>query len=455
MIIPKAILRVGLCLTIAACVHQKAEAASATVTVNFGQPKQTIAGFGASITWVAGDLNSFAPADQTAILDALYSTTKASAGLSIIRAGSMLCQFNPSAGTYNWNDPLIQGEISWMNRVKSTYGVNKFMVTTWTPPAFMKDNNSCSNGGSVLTQYYPNLANTSVLWLQNAKASLGQEINVWSVQNEPTTTTSYDSANYTPAQFISFVTGYLKPALQSAGLTSQIMLPEPDCWGGPSFFDGNWGYPLLQNQPAMDADLDILATHDYCASPSLANPSQAAIQYSKPIWQTEVYSGHTYDGSITDALSWAQSISGALNTGNFNAWLYWWAINSAGGNGGLISYSTSTWTYQIPKRVYAIGNFSRFMRPGSVVLTSSSSSSNLQATAVKPTSGTVALVLTNTSKQSITVTVSLSNLVTPPASVTPYRTSSTENQVQLSPIPVTSGTFTITVPASSIITLAG
>jgi O-glycosyl hydrolase len=78
-----------------------------SVSVDYGQPRQTVAGFGASITWLAGDLNNFSPANQTALLDALYSTSLPSAGLSIIRAGSMLCQFNPSAGVYNWNDPLI------------------------------------------------------------------------------------------------------------------------------------------------------------------------------------------------------------------------------------------------------------------------------------------------------------------------------------------------------------
>jgi glucuronoarabinoxylan endo-1,4-beta-xylanase len=425
------------------------------VTVDYSKPKQAIAGFGASITWVAGDLNSFAPADQTAILDALYSTTSPSAGLSIIRAGSMLCQFNPSAGAYNWNDPLIQGEISWMNRVKSTYTVNQFMVTTWTPPAFMKSNNSCSNGGAVLTQYYPDLANTMVLWMQNAQTSLGQQVNVWSVQNEPSNSTSYDSANYTPAQFISFVTGYLKPAMLSAGLTTKIAVPEPSVWGGPSYFDSNWGFPILQNQPQMDADVDILATHDYGANASLASPSQAALQYNKPIWQTEVYKGHTYNGSITDALSWADSIHGALSTGNFNAWFYWWSIDPYNDNQALISYNNSTWTYTITKRVYAIGNFSRFMRPGSVVLTTSSTNSNIQATAVSPTSGSVSLVLANQSKSSISVTVNLSNLASPPSSVIPYRTSATENQAPLTAIPVTGGSLTITIPASSIVTVVG
>jgi glucosylceramidase len=173
------------------------------------------------------------------------------------------------------------------------------------------------------------------------------------------------------------------------------------------------------------------------------------------MWQTEVYKGKTYNGNISDALSWADSIHGALATGNFSAWFYWWSMDPYNDNQALIAYNNSTWTFQIPKRVYAIGNFSRFMRPGSVVVATTSSNSNIQATAVSPTSGKVALVLTNTSTRSITLTVSLANLASPPASVIPYRTSSTENQVVLTPISVTGGSFTITIPGNSIVTLVG
>jgi O-glycosyl hydrolase len=145
----------------------------------------------------------------------------------------------------------------------------------------------------------------------------------------------------------------------------------------------------------------------------------------------------------------------AVNLGNFNAWFYWWALDFTTGNGGVISYSNTTWTYKVPKRAFALRNFSRFIRPGSVVPGSSSSSSNLQVTAVSPPSGKVALVLTNSSKQSITSTGNLFNLASPPTNLTPYRTSATENQVQLSPISVSGGTFTITIPAQSIVTLVG
>ena len=51
-----------------------------TVNVDFSKPKQTITGFGASITWIANDFHNFSAADQTTILNSLYSTTSPSAG---------------------------------------------------------------------------------------------------------------------------------------------------------------------------------------------------------------------------------------------------------------------------------------------------------------------------------------------------------------------------------------
>ena len=47
----KAVLRIVFCLTVIAGVQPTALAAGATVTVDYSKPRQTIAGFGASITW--------------------------------------------------------------------------------------------------------------------------------------------------------------------------------------------------------------------------------------------------------------------------------------------------------------------------------------------------------------------------------------------------------------------
>ena len=438
-----------------AAVGRQAQAATGTVTVDYSKPLQTIDGFGAAITWVANDFGNFSAANQTAILDALYNTNVPSAGLSWIRVGTMLCEFNPSPGTYDFNHYFIQSEMSWLNRVSATYGVNNVLASTWTPPAWMKSNNSCANGGSVLPEHYQDLANTKVLWLQNAQAALGREINIESVQNEPDVSASYDSCTYTTDQMTSFVTGYLKPALTSAGLTSKLMVPEPSVYGGTSFFANNWAIPLLSN-PTMAADVDIMATHGYGQLQNLSQPCTTCTQYGKPYWQTEVMNNKGgYTGTITNGQTWSTSIYQALNKGGFRAWFYWWAINYTADNQGLINYSNTAWTYQIPKRLYTIGHFSRFMRPGSTLLTSTSSSTSLESTAAIPTTGSLALVLSNVSAQSITVTVSLASTASPPASVTPYITSATQNQAQLAAIPVTASKFTITIPANAIVTVVG
>ena len=427
------------------------KAANVTVNVFYTSPNQTVEGFGASTTWVANDLDAFSPAKQTQILDLLYNNSIPGAGLSWVRVGSFLCNFNPSPGVYDWNYWGIQSQMRWLQRVNAAYGVNKYMVSSWSPPAWMKDNNSCTSGGHVRSQYYPNLAALKIHWLNNAKAQLGFEAQVESVQNEPDHRATYDSCEWTASEMNSFVANHFQPALAASGLTARIMAPEASYY---SNFDNAWGYPLL-NDPGMRAAVSIVATHGYGRTDKFDTPCNSCSQYNKPIWQTEDSSlDGRYNGSIDEGLTWSTEIYKAMNGGRFSAWFYWWVMTPYNDNQGLINADPSTDSFQVPKRLYVMGQFSRFIRTGSVVLTSTSSDSTLQVTAVRPATGSVAVVLANTGKTSHTVTVNLTG-TNPPASVTPYRTSASENQAQLNPISVSAGAFTITVPAKSVVTVVG
>ncbi|HWS88145.1 MAG TPA: glycoside hydrolase family 30 beta sandwich domain-containing protein [Pyrinomonadaceae bacterium] len=429
-----------------------ARAANVTVNVDYNSPRQTLEGFGASATWVANDIDKFSAAKQTQILDLLYKTGQPGAALSWVRVGSFLCDFSPSPGVYDWNHWGIQSEMRWLQRVNASYGVNRYMVSTWSPPAWMKDNNSCTNGGHVLPQYYADLAALKVQWLQNARAQLGFEAQVESVQNEPNMRTTYDSCEWTTSEISSFVANNLQPALAASGLTARIMAPEPAYY---SNFDASWGSPILSNAAARAA-IQIVATHGYGRTDDFSKPCASCATYNKPIWQTEDSNlDGRYNGSIDDGMTWAAEISKALGGGRFSAWFYWWVMDLNGGNEGLIHADPSTDSFQVPKRLYVLGHFSRFMRPGSVVLGSTSGDSTLLVTAVRPTSGNVAVVLANTGRNSHTVTVNLNGLTSPPASVTPHRTSATENQAPLAPVGVTSGSFTITVPSKTVVTVVG
>jgi glucuronoarabinoxylan endo-1,4-beta-xylanase len=428
------------------------KAANVSVNVNYTNPRQTVEGFGASVTWVANDLDSFSAAKQTQILDLLYDTSKPGAGLSWVRVGSFLCDYNPAPGVFDWNHWGIQSGMRWLQRVNATYGVNKYMVSTWSPPAWMKDNNSCTNGGHVLAQYYPNLAALKIQWLNNAKVQLGFEAQVESVQNEPNQRTTYDSCEWTTSEMNTFLANHLKPAMASSGLAARIMAPEPSYY---SSFDNSWGFPLL-NDAGARAAVSIVATHGYGRTDNFSTPCASCTQYGKPIWQTEDSNlDGKYNGSIDDGMTWSTEINKALTGGGFNAWFYWWVMTLQNDNQGLLNVDPTTDSVQVPKRLYVVGQFSRFIRPGSVVLASTSSDSTLQVTAVRPATGNVAVVLANTGRNSHTVTVSLTGLSNPPVSLTPYRTSATENQAQLSPVSVSAGSFTITVPSKTVVTMVG
>ncbi|HEX6718367.1 MAG TPA: glycoside hydrolase family 30 beta sandwich domain-containing protein [Pyrinomonadaceae bacterium] len=428
------------------------KAANVSVNVDYTSTRQTVEGFGASVTWVANDLDSFSPAKQTQILDLLYDTSKAGAGLSWVRVGSFLCDFNPSPGVFDWNHWGIQSGMRWLQRVNTAYGVNKYMVSSWSPPAWMKDNNSCTNGGHVLSQYYPNLAALKIQWLNNAKAQLGFEAQVESVQNEPDHRATYDSCEWTTSEMNTFIANHLRPALASSGLSSKLMAPEPSFY---SNFDNAWGFPLL-NDSGVRAAVSIVATHGYGRTDKFDTPCASCTQYNKPIWQTEDSNlDGKYNGSIDEGMTWSTEIYKALNGGRFSAWFYWWVMTLQNDNQGLLNVNPSTDSVQTPKRLYVVGQFSRFIRPGAVVLASTSSDSTLQVTAVRPTTGSVAVVLANTGRSSQTVTVNLTGLSNAPGTVTPYRTSATENQAQLSQINVSAGAFTITVPTKSVVTVIG
>src|SRR5678809_1369722 len=91
-----------------------AKAANVSVNVDYTNQRQTVEGFGASATWVANDLDAFSAAKQTQILDLLYDSSKPGAGLSWVRVGSFLCDYNPAPGVFDWNHWGIQSGMRWL-----------------------------------------------------------------------------------------------------------------------------------------------------------------------------------------------------------------------------------------------------------------------------------------------------------------------------------------------------
>ncbi|MBN2440254.1 MAG: hypothetical protein JXJ04_02885 [Spirochaetales bacterium] len=429
-----------------------------TITINWSGVRQEIDGFGGSAAFrQADDLKKFPTATRTQILDLLFDQ-ETGIGLSMVRNmvgdGSMsewgndidgpIETIEPQNGTWNFN--AVDEQI-WFMKEAAARGCTRFFSTVWSPPRWMKDNNSCINGGSVMTSMYDEYATYLYQYCHEyMKNRNGIDIYAISVANEPNLSTGYSSCRWTGEQFRTFLRDYLGPEFAGSGV--KIIIGE----------DSNWteepANATLNDSVAVQY-LDIVGSHNYGNSNYYAlNNTKSK---NKRIWQTEVSNLNDNDTSMTDGMRWAKQIHDFLINAEGNSWCYWWTIcykvNPAKGE-GLININTTNNTYFTNKRLYTMGNFSRFVRPGWYRITTSTTSSNgVSISAFKNTqTNDFAIVALNENGSTQTRTFTLNGHSVD--SVTPYVTSSNSNLAEGSSISVSNGSFTASLPANSVTTFS-
>jgi glucuronoarabinoxylan endo-1,4-beta-xylanase len=301
------------------------------------------------------------------------------------------------------------------------------------------------NGGSIVDGSRQAWANSIASFVSNMQ-SAGINIYAVSAQNEPDATIStYESCTYTASALATFIGTYLGPALASSGV--KIMGPETQNWCGfKSYADA-----IMNNSSAASA-VSIIATHEYgCADTAHVVPYTTGISAGKEFWETEVYDqgSSTADPGMSSALRVVTLIHNAIAIANMNAWHYWWVYG--GGNGALWDQASN----KPAKRLYVMGNYSRFVRPGyQRVSTSGTVPSGVLVSAYKnPTDGTVAVVAVNSSNSAASLSVFMSGAA--PCSVTPWVTSAADSLASKTAVVVTNSRFTFSLGAQSVTTFVG
>ncbi|MCL6591297.1 MAG: carbohydrate binding domain-containing protein [Firmicutes bacterium] len=431
--------------------------AAASATVFWNTTKQPIDGFGISEAFhQSNNINIFPEPKRTEILDLLFSATKG-AGFSILRnmvgdggtwgnaTDGPLPSIEPSEGVWSWNESN-DDQIWLMNHIKNTYGVNRFMSTVWSPPAWMKTNNSVINGGSVMTSKYQAFADYLAEYVNGYKSHFGIDIYCISMSNEPSLSTSYSSCLWTAAQIKDFAGNYVKPTFQAKNVPAKFMVNEHMNFTESLVVDA-------LNDANASSRIDIVGAHAYGSTAAWLSTTKSK---GKKLWLTEVSNLNNNDASITDGLSWARKVHDFMTTAEVNAFLYWWGACYKTNNGeGLIRMDMNAKTYSADKRLFTIGNYSRFVRPGWIRIDATANPvSNVFVTAYKDAAtGNFAIVAINDNSGTQDINFLLNSFNA--ASVTPYRTSSAENLAQLSPIAVSGGSFTATLAARSVTSFVG
>jgi glucuronoarabinoxylan endo-1,4-beta-xylanase len=412
----------GVVLNPTACSTGTAQ--SGDITVNLSSLQQKITGFGVSSAW-AGSYRNASDADY------LWSTTKG-AGLTLLRIrygdGLAIAKSAAQNGATVWMTPWGTG----------TNGATGGSFTT------TQDNpNGCKGSMPVLSNPQ-GLASALVSWVQNAKTQ-GVPIYAVSAGNEPDSCGINSTTSYSAAQLATWI-DVLGPAL--AAINVKLMAPETmNVCGFTSYFNA-----IKADTTAWNA-VNIFASHEYGCGTLPSQPSIAAA--GKEYWETEVDTGtgkgdSSGDG-IASALPMATTLHNDLTKANLNAWHIWWLYNASGNGGCLYDTTNNVWT----KRLWVLGNYARFVRPGYMrVSTSGTVPSGVYVTAYQnPADGTLVVVAINTNAAATPLSLFISGVV--PCSITPWVTSATDNLASKAAITVSNARFSATLDAQSVTSFVG
>jgi O-glycosyl hydrolase len=379
--------------------------AQGTVVVDWTDVRQRIDGFGAS-----SYANQF-PDAVIANADLLFDKDRG-VGLSLMRMG---LPHNPDTG----GRPYKDREIAKLAQARG--------ATVWAsnfyPPAIWKDTGLATNGGHLLVARYPDYADLLADEVETLKTVDGVTIYALSIQNEPDNAPPWGSCLFSAAEFKAFVP-HVFNELKRRGLPTKIILGEQTSWRFTRVAD-------TMNDPTTAAMIAILAAHPYAKPDGWASPYKGV----RPIWQTEHSIGQDDAHGMSTALTQATEIHNFMVQSEIQAWHAW--------NLGVIMGG---------KRLYTLGHWSKFVRPGFVRIGTTSTGPVLVSAYKDATDGRFAVVAVN-SGSATTVAVQFAGIS--PTSVTPWVTSATLNMAPQATIDVTGGRFTYAFAANSVVTFVG
>lgn len=326
--------------------------------------------------------------------------------VGLIEQGTQIEPVNDNSDPYVLNrEALNYGAFDWAHlRELREAGVETFILTSWSPPAWMKANLSLNyqqpgNEGNTentenrLDYYqYEEFAESMVAAYRMFQEEAGIDLAGIGLQNEPTFHEPYASAILAPAHFCALIK-VVGRRFDREGISTKFFMPEQVFSQTAS---------MRAYIAALNADTQaqkycqVVATHgydnkgvgearpDFTAWQDMWNRSQQGV-VPKEMWMTETYPGHRDWGS---AFRYAQYLYGSLEFGNIGLWTSW------GIEGQLIdrgSPNDSFWT---------CSQFWRYVRPGAQRVASNSGDAEVLATSYvldEDDGGNVVSVLINRS----------------------------------------------------------
>ena len=479
-------------------------------TIDPSQIFQTIDNFGASDAWSFQFVGNWPQDKKDAIADLLFSTDTTSVGepkgigLSLWRfnlgAGSAqqgsqsgiadewrrAPSFLNSDGTYNWGNQSGQ---TWFLKAAKSRGVQQFLGFFNSPPVqFTKNGKAFSSDGqcNIDSTEYPAFSKYIADVIKGVQQNSGILFDYLSPVNEPQwdwKDGGQEGNPYSNNQIFGLVKE-INQTFKSQNINTQIVIPEA---GQIDFLVGDNNKPERGNQvaeffstasPDYVGNLEKVSLHMDAHSYFTTSPYADAVALRKKLsdkiaeakisyWMSEYcilgdnsgeINGNGRDLGINPALYVARVIHNDLVNANAAAWQWWTAVSAYDYKDGLIYIDKNKLggNYYPSKMLWALGNFSRFIRPGfeRIAISSpglSDTDNSLLMSAFRDKDNKkVVIVIINSDIKSKDIKLDLKNSNI--SQLRPYITSESEN---LKPAKTVSIKDIITVPARSVVTLNG
>ncbi|KAK3356641.1 glycoside hydrolase superfamily [Lasiosphaeria hispida] len=435
------------------------------ITVNLAQTYQTMDGFGTSEAFQrAVTIKKLSETEQRKTLDLLFSMDKG-AGLSVLRNGigsspDMSDDHMVSIQAKNPGGPSAEPKYTWDNsdngqlwvstEAVHTYGVKTIYANAWSAPGYMKTNGNDANGGSLCG--VSGASCSSGDWKQAYANYLVQYIKYYAAANisithlgflnEPDLTTSYASMRSSGAQAADFIK-VLRPTLDKNSLTNIII----NCCDTMGWSVMN---TMLGQMRSVESMVGTVTGHSYTST------ATSALSTKQKSWMTEAAdnngawtSAWYSNGGAGEGMTWANNIYTAVTSANVSAYLYWIGAQDRSSNTNSKMIRVVNKAVEPSKRLWAMANWSRFVRPGAVRV--GASGSGVRTSAFRNVDGALAVQVINSgSERSVTITVSGGEFVAAKAEA--WVTDNTRDCSLVAASVDSSGKVTGSVPARSMVT---
>ncbi len=372
---------------------------SVVIRIDPDSEYQTIDGFGAAGAWWAQDVGGWEDEKRNLVADLLFDQVKG-AGLSFYRYnigggdGENIADewrraetFEVGPGEYDWTR---DANAMWMLRAARDRGVENFVAFVNSPPARMTVSGLTSgekDGKTNLApEKYAEFSRYLVDVVRHLRDDEGIPVRWLSPLNEPQWAWSYkngqEGSHYSPKEVLELARVLLSTLKESQLQDVALSLFESGEWKSSAVY-----VDKLASDPEVWAALPHLSIHSYWSTRSDKEAFMTYLERNhpgKPLWMsewTEMKEGR--DRGMDSALVMAETIHDDLTIADVTSWQYWIAVSKYQYRDGLVYVNPLDQDVLPAKRLWVLGNYARFIRPGYVRMETQGDGEALQVSAYR------------------------------------------------------------------------